>query len=202
MAEDDFNRLYERLVARCTNKKKRVDAAAAKKTNDRDVAASQEVLEAARQEEIRREEQLERDAHISGTVKSLRLGRNLRGVARMSRCCPHRLAFRLVAATEPDGDRFVERYRRVKRQRSRLSWRREERTLRLKRCMRLEAATARLYLRRAAAFRADAPTTLEGRHRAVDELLFFSPNNSKFQSRIGYADAGNVVPLPPQPSHQ
>lgn len=55
----------------------------------------------------------------------------------------------------------------------------------------------RLYLSRAGDFGPDAATTLEGRHRVIDELLFFSPPNAKFISQIGYAESGNVVPAPP-----
>jgi hypothetical protein len=55
----------------------------------------------------------------------------------------------------------------------------------------------RLYLRHAEDFEPAAPSTMEGKPRVIDELLFFSPPTAVTQSLIGYANRGNVVPPPP-----
>ncbi|KAG7381161.1 hypothetical protein PHYPSEUDO_006337 [Phytophthora pseudosyringae] len=195
---DDFNRLYERLVVRRTRKKKRVAAAtqpAEDKTHlEEDAAVLAQLSEAARLEEIRRKEQQEHDAKVSGTVKRLHLARNLRGFARLNGCSPHRFAFQLVDATDQDELRFLRQYQRVKRRRS---GRKAGRAYEVEQATRLEGIAARLYLRRAADFRPEAATTLEGRRRVMDELLLFSPPNSGFLSQIGYAERDNVVPAPP-----
>ncbi|KAE9045985.1 hypothetical protein PF005_g5349 [Phytophthora fragariae] len=171
---DDFNRLYERLVVRRTNKKKRgVKRAAATPSAPpvEDAAAAAKALEAARLEDKRREEQREHEAKVSKTVRRMRIARNL--------------------GWEQD---FLERYRRLKRQHVRLQ---ERSSQMLDRCMRLERIAARLYLNRAVDFRPDAPTTLEGKHQVIDDLLLFSPPSARIQSQIGYADRRNIVPLPP-----
>ncbi|KAE8910861.1 hypothetical protein PF010_g6587 [Phytophthora fragariae] len=193
---DDFNRLYERLVVRRTNKKKRgVKRAAATPSAPpvEDAAAAAKALEAARLEDKRREEQREHEAKVSKTVRRMRIARNLGGLARWSRCSPQRLAFQLCDSTGWEQD-FLERYRRLKRQHVRLQ---ERSSQMLDRCMRLERIAARLYLNRAVDFRPDAPTTLEGKHQVIDDLLLFSPPSARIQSQIGYADRRNIVPLPP-----
>ncbi|KAG2763282.1 hypothetical protein PC129_g294 [Phytophthora cactorum] len=186
---DDFNRLYERLVVRRTSKKKRVRRVSA--AVDKDAEALQQTSEAARLEDIWRQEQQDHDAKVAYTVKRLRFARNLRGFARLTHCSPHHLAFQLVDATEEEGRQFLQKCQRAKRRRH------EEFTSEVERSMRLEGIAARLFLGRAVAFRPDAASTLEGRPRVIDELLLFSPPNSRILSQIGYAETGNVVPAAP-----
>ncbi|KAF4047240.1 hypothetical protein GN244_ATG00374 [Phytophthora infestans] len=189
---DDFNRLYERLVVRRTSKKNRARRVAATVSNvDDDIVAAHQASEAARLKELRRQEQLEHDAKIISTVKRLRFARNLRSLARLTHCSPQHLAFQLADATEEEKRQLIEKYQSAKTKRQ------EERTSEVERSVRLEGIAARLFLRQAVAFRPDAAMTLEGRPRVIDELLFFSPPNSRIRSHIGYAERGNAVPAPP-----
>ncbi|CAI5725688.1 unnamed protein product [Peronospora effusa] len=196
---DDFNRLYERVVVRRTKKKQvKLEPTSSNNTTDKDAETLEEVSEATKLERSRRKAQQEHDARISRTVKRLRLARNLRGLARLSRCSPHRLAFQLVAATEQDEALFLQNYKRIQRHRPRFVQRRERSVSGIVSSMRLERVAARLYLDQAVNFIPDAATTLEGKHRIMDEILFFSPPNANFLSRIGYAESYNVVPAPPR----
>ncbi|KAG6609562.1 uncharacterized protein IUM83_00431 [Phytophthora cinnamomi] len=202
MAEaDDFNRLYERLVVRRATKKKRVKRATAAAPVAppvvEDEAAAAKALEAARREAARREKQRQHEEKVAGTVRRLCLARNLRGLARWSRCSAQRLAFRLCDATEQSEQGFLDNYRRLKRQHVKKQER--SRSI-LERCMRMEHIAARLYLCRTVDFQPAAATTMEGRPRVMDEILLFSPPSALIQSQIGYAGRGNVVP-PPPPRH-
>uniref|UniRef100_M4BIC3 Uncharacterized protein n=1 Tax=Hyaloperonospora arabidopsidis (strain Emoy2) TaxID=559515 RepID=M4BIC3_HYAAE len=191
---------YERLVVR-RKKRKRAkpeeDEAAAvwEETPEEDgEVVKEEVARAVRLSEARKKEQVEYDARVVETVKRLRLARNVRGLARWSHCSPHWLAFQLVAGTALDEIVSFQRYRRSQRLHKR---REEEVTSGVERSLRLERVSARLYLDRAVDFRPDTVTTVEGKHRVIDELLFFSPPDATCVSHIGYAERGNVVPPPP-----
>ncbi|CAH0477406.1 unnamed protein product [Peronospora belbahrii] len=195
---DDFNRLYERLVVRRTKKKRAtLELTTVNNTPNKKAGALKKVSEAAKLEETRRKEQHEHDMRIVRTVNRLRLARNLRGLARSSRCSPHRLAFQLVASTEQNDLSLLQQYKRNQRQYSRFVQRRKRSASGIEKRMRLERVAARLYLDQAVHFRPDAATTLEGQHRVIDEILFFLPPNASLFSRIGYAESSNVVPAPP-----
>ncbi|ETK77796.1 hypothetical protein, variant, partial [Phytophthora nicotianae] len=105
ISADDFNRLYDRLVVRRTSKNKRARrqvTTVVSVNSAEDAKALQQASEAARLEKTRHQEQLECDAKIASTVKRLRFARNLRGLARLTHCNPHQLAFQLVDATEEE----------------------------------------------------------------------------------------------------
>lgn len=135
---------YERLVVRRTPKKKKRGvkrgAAARAAPPVEDAAVAAKALEAARLEETRKKEQQEHDAKVIRTVRRLRLARNLRGLARWSRCSPQRLAFQLYDSTGRSNHDFLQRYRRFRRQHVRVQ---EGSMPALHRCMRLEHIAAR-----------------------------------------------------------
>ena len=102
------------MVVRRTKKKQaKLEPTREHTTADKDANALNKVSEAAQLERIRRKAQQEHDARVCRTVKRLRLARNLRGLARLSRCNSHRLAFQLVAATEQDEVLFLQNYKQM-----------------------------------------------------------------------------------------
>ena len=124
-------------------------AAASEISAEDDNSVQEDQPNAVRLIEGRKREQQAHDALVLGSVKRQRLARNVRGLARLSRCSPHRLAFQLVAGTVSGKVlSAAQKYRRDRRQLARMPRSQEGVAFGVARSLRLERVAARYCLSR------------------------------------------------------